>query len=274
MIKKESFEVEKLADKLDKSLICTQKLEDFVDVLENGMTSWLQEFNWNKEEMFKDNDKSEIFNCPFDPGHQNISGKNFEKHVKKCQLKALAMTNQDLSDYNKQPDVYSPFQIVIDKHTQNQILHDVEQQGEKSHQLPIPFEYDPSNYREKKSSKKKKSDKRNISMTTNHLYVNFTPAERLKLHEYAVDRSKTLGYQTCNEPFKYQEDENRAKQSKEWEHKRATRSHKTSKGKTHTEEIRELIDAQMKFLIHGENKCLKRSQSGESHESTSKKNKK
>lgn len=96
MIKKENFEVENLSDKLDKNLISTQKLENFVDILENGMSEWMREFNWEKDELLKDNNKSEFFNCPFDLGHKNISKKNYEKHVKKCQLKAMSMTEQDL----------------------------------------------------------------------------------------------------------------------------------------------------------------------------------
>lgn len=96
MIKKENFEVEKLSDKFDKNLICTQKLGDFVDILENGMSSWLREFNWEKDELLKDNCKNEFFNCPFDSAHRNIAKKNYDKHVKKCQLKAMAMTEHDL----------------------------------------------------------------------------------------------------------------------------------------------------------------------------------
>lgn len=81
----------------------------------------------------------------------------------------------------------------------------VERQSKTSQNLPIPFEFDATKYREKKANKNQKLDKRNISVTTNHLLVNFTPAERLKLHEYAIDQSKLLGYQVNIETFQYQE---------------------------------------------------------------------
>lgn len=84
-------------------------------------------------------------------------------------------------------------------------MKNVEPEIKKSHYLPIPFEYDPSKYRGKQSTDNRKSDKKNISLTTNHLYVNFTPAERLKLHEYAISQSKTLGFEHATQSFQYQE---------------------------------------------------------------------
>lgn len=33
-------------------------------------------------------------------------------------------------------------------------------------------------------------------MTNNHLFINYTPQERLSLYEYALEKSKQLGYKS------------------------------------------------------------------------------
>ncbi|CAF0975126.1 unnamed protein product [Brachionus calyciflorus] len=257
MISNETFNMDSLTD--NENQISTKKLEDFVDRLENGMSEWFKEFNWSKDDLFKlNNEKTKFFTCPFDAGHRNISEKNYEKHILKCRLKSYSMTNQDFLDYNKHPDVNSPFQIVIDKNVQNEIFKNAqENKPAPSNMLPIPFEYNILNFRDEKNNNKNTQNSRDVSLTTNQMFVNYTPAERLLLHEYALSKSKSLGYQNSFEqslvdlPEETNFNDKGASTSDSVfskEIKRRPKSYRTGKTKTHTDALRELIDTQMEFL--------------------------
>lgn len=100
------FNIENLKDDSseNKDKISVEKLENFVNILENGMNDWLNKFEWKKDDLFesklKENDQTKTLDCPFNPGHKNISLKNFDKHVNKCKMKDKSYTKKDIvSDF-------------------------------------------------------------------------------------------------------------------------------------------------------------------------------
>lgn len=96
--------------------------------------------------------------------------------------------------------MYSPYQVVIDKHIQTDLLQNINssnQNEDKTGLLPIPFDRKSMIYRDQ--SRNESFNDRDVSMTNNHLYINYTPQERLALHEYALEQSRSLGFNKVKE---------------------------------------------------------------------------
>ena len=104
-----------------------------------------------------------------------------------------------------------------------------------------------------------------VSCTNNHMFVNHTPEQRLILHNYCVDQSKQAGYPVdskwndetfleCAAKSSDPHAKNNAGMSYSdilgelHEKKRRPKSYKTSKSKSFTDVLRDLIGTQMNLL--------------------------
>ncbi len=65
---------------------------------------------------------------------------------------------------------------------------------------PIPFDYFEfiklTNHQKKKNNSRNQNEdmERHVSLSTNHMFVNYKTDERLRLYEYVIERSKLDNY--------------------------------------------------------------------------------
>lgn len=161
--------------------------------------------------------------------------------------------------------------------------------------LPIPF--DPSHFggvggrslRSSRQLRAAKKERRDVAMTSNRLFIDYSSRERLALYEYAIEESKKLGFvdfksSESSIATPLDEDEIMDQQSssttrrddfaKAVEKSRSRpRSYQTGKAKSHTQVLRELIRSQMDYLSgassHGDSDRKTDNDNVKRHRSTS-----
>ena len=235
--------------------ISVEKLEKFVNTIESDLEKWMQKFEWTREKLIENvKTKEQYLQCPIDKAHDRISSQNFEKHVQKCRMKSQNYTDQDIKDHlksKKKPD--GPFQIKIDETEQSNLFPIKNKKSELTHLLPIPF--DP-----KLALKQlEENSDRDYAKTNKYLLINYTPEERLALHNLALEKSKTMGFPLNNwdqESFLTQNDQETTKNetnsssyiNETRDRKRRPKSYRTSGSKSYTASLRDLIQTQMSVL--------------------------
>jgi hypothetical protein len=192
-------------------------------------------------------------------------------------------------DYYKQPNVESPFQIILDSKTQSSIFEKLVTSDRPSSTntdlLPIPFDSAQFHkntitqlYRD--TAKKATTTERQVALTSNHLFTDYSTSERLALYDYSVEQSKKLGFfdnKSTLDNFallhsttssggvaddrEEQGEAVAAEANKDAssivnkpakvdlvKNRRRPRSYQTSSAKSHTQVMRELIQTQMEYL--------------------------
>lgn len=185
-------------------------------------------------------------------------------------------------DYYKQPNVESPFQIILDSKTQSSIFEKLvtsdRPSSTNSDLLPIPF--DPAQFHKntttqlyRDTAKKATKTERQVALTSNHLFTDYSTSERLALYDYSVEQSKKLGFFDNKSTMdnvalggvaddREEQDEavtaeankdsssivNKPAKVDLVKNRRRPRSYQTSSAKSHTQVMRELIQTQMEYL--------------------------
>ncbi len=72
----------------DASVLFVDSLDCYLNKIESLMNNWLDEFEWNRETLFKSQSDHGLV-CPFNDAHRRITQKNFTRHVQRCRLKSL-----------------------------------------------------------------------------------------------------------------------------------------------------------------------------------------
>ena len=70
------------------SFLFVDSLDRYLNKVESLMNNWLNEFEWDRETLFKSQSTHGLV-CPFNEAHRKISQKNYSRHVQRCRLKSL-----------------------------------------------------------------------------------------------------------------------------------------------------------------------------------------
>lgn len=101
-------------------------------------------------------------------------------------------------------------------------------------------------------------DSRDVAMTSNRYFIDYSTSERLALYDYAIQEAKKRGFvqfksaQEVVDTTSLYEANNQTEATSRLASERARvrpRSYQTNKAKTHTEVLRELISSQMEHLM-------------------------